>query len=490
MRESNKRNKGFSLVEVLVAVSILTIVVASLTKILISSSKVNQKTKRVLSATEISQNLFEGINSKTPEKAILELSALAKSDDIVLDDDLSVIPNGMTYERIAEFIVNGVDPATGNDAWVEDTTGGGLYVQSKVYDASTGKYRCKGFQESANGKYQFAVKGLKQGNTYYDVKITLDASNYDTTYTPASPDPLYATDYVSIPKISNVNGGCDGMSMEGTLALNNVISGEYSGKQISTSLTEAQILKNMRRTYTLDIQDIGVAGSPQIVADLTRHYEYTKTADLALGYSGDYTMGAERIFDSSEYGSSPRNLYLYYTPNYNSTGTSEAALDQFVINNLSDYDINVYIIRMEQDGAEAVVLDNVSTDIREVEYAATVKINESDDTVVNTTIRTNLNDNILKNATLSDYKNRERSINKITYKVNSLSSTDVDARLDVKGLDAQKEKKRVYNVKIDVYMGKSGGKGDHNATTSYVGAFENGFPEGSKLATFTGSIVQ
>lgn len=493
MRESKNSNKGFSLVEMLVAISLLTIVVASLTQVLISASKVNQKSKRTMSATEMAQNMFEGINSKTPEDAIVELSSLAYSSDVILDEPMSIIPDGMSYDDLGEYKYV-TDPSTGAVVYKADASTGGDAVRSIASDLSSGtlKYRCKGFKENSDGKYTFWIQGLKQMETYYDVRITFDASQYDTTYAPASADPLYKTDYVSIPTISDVNSSYDGMFLETTLGLSNVISGEYDGKQIGIALSEADILKNLERTYTLDIKDVGVSGSPQIVVDLTQNYFYTQSSDLAIGYTGAYTSSVERIFDSSTSGNLPRNLYIYYTPNYNSTSQGIAALDQFVVNNLSDYDVNVYIVRMQQSGSDAIALGNVTTTTTEEAYAATIQINESDVSVdkVDTTICTNLDEDILKTSTVSDYKNRERVMSKITYNLNTLTPDESKNRIEIKSLDAQQEEKRVYDVTVEVYMGKAGGKGDNNGNSSYTGAYANDFPDAAKLATFTGSIVQ
>lgn len=500
MRESKNTNKGFSLVEMLVAITILVIIVAPLTKVLVSSSKVNLKSKRVMSATEMAQNMFESIESKSPEEAIVELSSLVKSSDITLDKANSIIPGGMSYDDVSEYLSVGVDPVTGEERWETDTSGGGLFVQSIVYDTTTNKYRCKGFKKSTDDRYVFSVNGLKQEGTTYDVVVRLDASEYDTTYEPTvATDPLYATDYVSVPKIFNVNAAYDGVSMEGPLALNNVLSGEYYGKRINNGKVESEILKNMKRTYTIEIDDIGATGSPQIVANIKKTYDYQLSSDLVAGYNGVYEETPECVFDSTQYGSAPRNIFVYYTPNYNSTSTGDSALDQFVIKNSKDIDVNVYIVRMQQSGLEANNLANESTETREKLYAATVKIEESDDSVINTKIRTNLDDNIMKVNTISDYKYRAEDIARnshlITYKINSLSPSATEAKLTnekvVKGIDAQDDKARVYEVTIEVYMGKSSGqKGDNNGPVFYDGAAQFDFPEDAKLATFTGRITQ
>ena len=499
MRKSIKNNKGFSLVEMLVALTILVAVIAPLTKILISSSKVNQKTQRVMSATEIAQNMFEGVSSKRVEDAMIELAALSISDKVELDKPLSVIPAGMTYDKIGVMHIASTDPATGDPVWVKSAANmGSGYLKSVTLNPSTNAYRCKGFKEEPTvaelasadmkGKCKFYIQGLKQADTYYDLVIKFDASTFKSDYgtTLGESDPMYSmekTDYVYIPTISDINSAYDGMSMEGSLALENIISSEFRGSQI-VGLSESEILKDLKRTYTIDIKNIGTPATPQVVAEKSVYYEYTKKTSTV------YSSPVECIFDSSTYGATPRNLYIYYTPNYNSTGTDTAALDQFVINNPDSYDVNVYLIRMQQ-GTDATGLGNVTDVDKENNYTATVVINENEKDVLNTKICTNLNENILKADTLSNHKNRERTGNKITYKATGLSPTQVKDRLDVKALDAQKEEARVYDVTIDVYMGKSlGTKHDNNGNYSYDGAAVNDFPKGAKITTFTGKLVQ
>ena len=53
-----KNNKGFTLVEVLIAVSILAVLVVPLVANFVTSSKVNQKTKRVAKTNHSSHTNF------------------------------------------------------------------------------------------------------------------------------------------------------------------------------------------------------------------------------------------------------------------------------------------------------------------------------------------------------------------------------------------------------------------------------------------------
>lgn len=83
-RKLGRENGGFSLVEVLVAVVILAVITIPLLHCLVTGSKVNAKSKKVLNATNIAQNLMEELKGQ-------ELP----------DSDAELINDGYTKETIA-----------------------------------------------------------------------------------------------------------------------------------------------------------------------------------------------------------------------------------------------------------------------------------------------------------------------------------------------------------------------------------------------------
>ena len=61
-------NSGFSLVELLIAVTILSIIVIPLLHMFITSTKINVKSRQTLRATTVAQDIMEGLKAYTLEE--------------------------------------------------------------------------------------------------------------------------------------------------------------------------------------------------------------------------------------------------------------------------------------------------------------------------------------------------------------------------------------------------------------------------------------
>lgn len=61
--ESNKLNKGFSLVEVLIAMAVITLISIPLLRMFITSAQINTKAKKLQNATDIAQNVSENFTT-------------------------------------------------------------------------------------------------------------------------------------------------------------------------------------------------------------------------------------------------------------------------------------------------------------------------------------------------------------------------------------------------------------------------------------------
>lgn len=67
LTQGKKKNKGFSLVELLVAIILLAIVITPMFNAFISSARINRNARRIMVATDLGQNIIEGLSEKTYE---------------------------------------------------------------------------------------------------------------------------------------------------------------------------------------------------------------------------------------------------------------------------------------------------------------------------------------------------------------------------------------------------------------------------------------
>ena len=160
MREDNKKkNSGFTLVEVLIAVAILSVVSIPILQSFVSVAQVNAKSRRRLSATTIAEGLMESCKGLS----LKEVAAQCNPG----------LVGGPGTGKIQVTIVS--DPGT--------TTFGGSAKEVK-HDLSaeeSNKTVTKGakayeFHAKSNGEYAFWIHGIKSGGAIYDaiIKYELD----------------------------------------------------------------------------------------------------------------------------------------------------------------------------------------------------------------------------------------------------------------------------------------------------------------------------
>lgn len=92
--KNRRNNKGFTLVELLIAVSILAIAVIPLMTNFVVSSKVNSKSKVTMNGTAVAQNIMEGINAYGVEQTIIQLE-----DDSAAAPVLKFMPSGTKVDN-------------------------------------------------------------------------------------------------------------------------------------------------------------------------------------------------------------------------------------------------------------------------------------------------------------------------------------------------------------------------------------------------------
>ena len=153
---------GFSLVELLIAVTILAIIVIPLLHLFVTSTRINVKSRQTLRATTVAQDIMEGLKAYTLEEVRTQFNKTDAAGRIVLPSDTAFYyPEDGFYILNSDLIQSGVREITELETWLDTSTG--KPVDPHGVDNET---------------YYFGIENLKMQGGEYDALIKLDASKY------------------------------------------------------------------------------------------------------------------------------------------------------------------------------------------------------------------------------------------------------------------------------------------------------------------------
>ncbi len=136
-----KKNRGFTLVEVLVAAAILSLVVTPILSSFVTIARVNAKSRRELSATTIARSVMESVKG-------FELAEVSKQ--------------------------------------CNDSSSGFYVIAGTISEASevgTASYASGKFTPKDSGEYTFRIKGVRMDGTTYDVEFSYKRNDSRTKST-------------------------------------------------------------------------------------------------------------------------------------------------------------------------------------------------------------------------------------------------------------------------------------------------------------------
>ncbi|MCM1121038.1 MAG: prepilin-type N-terminal cleavage/methylation domain-containing protein [Eubacterium sp.] len=302
LNEENRKtpDAGFSLIELLVAVTILAIIVIPLLHMFVTSTRINVKSRQKLRATTLAQDIMEGLKAYTLE----EVSAQFEPPDGM---------GGNTYHYPADgfYILNS------------------SLIQGGVQDLTDQKAEYEGV-------YYFGIENLKLQDGEYDALIRLDASTYGKYrnahdgYNRRTPHDNLFNDksYAEIGSVAETNGGGD--ETDSSYHESKLLSGAVLDDvkpQIEQDIMDAGgTLPD--RWDELDLEDIvdtrtiriviSDAGDGQCKAAVTFTYDcsytyngtkYTYTSNGHDGSAAGRVVDIPRTFTSGKF-------YLFYYPIY------------------------------------------------------------------------------------------------------------------------------------------------------------------------------
>lgn len=292
MKRKNN-NRGFTLVELIIAVAILAIVIMPLISNFIQSSKMNLKGRKSLNAMNLAQDVMEGMSAFT-----------ASEVDKKMVDAMAATPTSLTGVLLPV-----------------DTTYTGV-----VKDAS-----------STDNKRIYKISGVQTttgAHNNYDMTVTVDATK--TTH-------KYNTEEVaSVAKIEEeLDAICKITAAEETKA------GEELNKLASPMVSNVKSAynNNLSRTIDVIIKNIGTISAPVYTVEVNRTYTVKSSALTALGFpAGSVQQHYIASNNISPVASSevPRSVYLFFD---GISGATVADTETINVKNDTGKDVTVYLIR-------------------------------------------------------------------------------------------------------------------------------------------------
>ena len=287
MKNHNKiqSNKGFSLIEIIVAVAILAIIVLPLLNAFVASSKMNAMSKNKLMAIEIAKNIME------------EVKGYNLADIARLGDPSITSPTifGNTGFNELDFDASSNKYITAAD-------------KSLKQNPTTGNYD---FYPKSNEKYSFFLKDIAKDRFKANALITVSK-------------PSISVDNVS--KITPVNTNKD-ILIDATLSASDVADKMLNDSLLNNSVRQKVSANSLRREIILTVTETDI-----VTVKTSFNYYVDGITSPITGLSDLRTDFSDSPKDEL------RSIYIFLEPWGNSTGE-----DKIIINNPSNKEFKVYI---------------------------------------------------------------------------------------------------------------------------------------------------
>lgn len=404
-------NKGFTLVELLIAITILVVIVVPILASIVTSMKVNKKSDDLLNETAVAQTFMEGMQNMKLEEIAEQFSDVTNAGAA-----LSFLPAGM---------------------------GGTVHKEyQNSFTLNNGSYV---FQKSTTGNvYTFGVKDVVYDNKKYDVKVTLDASDY---YRTATPSPELYNDKLYV-DIADYDSDYDGLYVQNS-TINADLCAELALRCVTANnyKTADDIEQEADRTITLNINSkpsvTPLAGNaPVIEAGVNYKLEIPESYVGSTVKNSDSQEFNALYKNTKNTDKKPRNIYLLYNPNYNSVSSHER--DHIVINNPENIPVTVYVIKQSS-------IEEYNQRSAEAKYRVDIKVVEgAKGSEYATKIRTNVGYNLYDLLKTNIYKEETQQA-RLEYECAGTSYTEDIYTTAEKIVGGSNETVRIFKAKVEVY---------------------------------------
>ena len=431
-------NRGLSLVELLIAVTILSIIVAPLLHSFVSSARINRKSKQTLRLTTMGQDVMEGLKAYSIEE-------LAYEFDYPTVSSCSAHPSGFQ-------LINPTMLASNSKVMELSDEGGGKY--KKVTTSTPTKQSIKEsgvapdityeFDESkysTHEPYYFAVTNIsseasRTGSYKADILITVDPRKYID-------DTDAAALGVSGRNVSTSEAQHNSNPMAELFSMDTAVDAFFleSGTQVNAAFNELLSMGAFTGIASPSAKDMS-REIDVLVADAPPNKKVTYTFKYKAG-GKEVIYPNNPAFRTLNY-ATLENVYLFYMPSYTSTG------DKITYTNNTGEKIKFSLVKRQILSEDALVpeykLDDLySLSMAEMNYKCSVDIVDASNlTELKTNVKTDISKMIDPTFTGDVLA---PTLSGVTLKYNSTLITSANL-LSVAG---SKDEDRIFDVTIDIY---------------------------------------
>ncbi len=430
-------NRGFSLVELLIAIVILAVIVAPLLHAFVTSTKINAKSKKELRETAAAQDIMEGLKAYKVEDLAYQFNYPSGGisdyplkfgiiDPIIVEDGVTGLPSHVMELTDASGVFKNRDNAAASafDTWSVKN-----YKPVDRDDMSLDH----SYRPRTDGKYYYAIKNMSLADTadasndymkssYVDVLIVADAAGFrDPAGAPSHADDKHnSKDLIDIPMMDSY---IDAFYVEDSYTTtNNTAAQFFKNKYYATdmSITIEQIVKNMKKSMTIETKMTSGAARDKDGNPATRYEVNVKTEYKlrdGVGFKPETYKTNSTAFDNISTGEVLQNIYLFYQPIYHNLSDYPTLKDEVVYKATAGMNIDLYVIKQ---GSMSVTASD------EQNYSCSIKVDGDANTV--RSIRNNLDYNMVTNLEITP-GNTSYDPTTISSKVKPLFGSDKEDRL-------------------------------------------------------------
>lgn len=439
----NRKNAGFSLVELLVAITILAIIVIPLLNSFLSSHKLNVKSRQTLRATTVAQDIMEGLKAYNLEE--LKTQFNDPSEGFYVIDD-SMIKGEIKEETAMEVDEHG-NPCDG------------------LYYFSMSKVTMQGTEYDALIKVD--ARGYMEGGTHTQKQTNVGADGNPQAH---NNDKVAQVGNVNNDKGASINK--DGLYEEKALDKEDILKKiwiEFEDDLKNAGITEEADLSYktpglmVTRYFTLTIEDSGTKDADNnIIADAIMKVEYE------CSYNGRTVsfFAPETLCDFTS-----GNFYLFYYPFY------DRFYEEFEIDNKDDLPLCITIAK-QIDTTTSAQMTDAQLMAAEMSYSVEVKFKQHSADKLK--VRTNLGTSLVNNNYLLAEGEKREVPGQVVFKLNGSENKNLEifdlsgvrnTKLGAPGTD-DKVTEMIYDVEVIIYK---------------EGAAAEGFKDEDKKITIEGS---